>query len=281
MDAGLTGPATPGTPEVPAAAASAAGAKKSAEARRRSDATWLVHVTLLSLLLGMLLALAIRTTERLRSSDSGGSRLQVSSVFLSRYKDQHQRLQDEVAELRRQRDEYMATVEDDSHDNQGLKAQFEELKLLGGLSPVEGPGIRVTLRDSTDTHATLDDPAFLIHDHDINAVISVLKRAGARYLAVSGADGDRLQRVIVSSTARCVGSVVMVNMVPLSGPYRLYAIGDSKELRKALEQPDGFVRTRGLQAKKMIVIEDQPHIALPEYSGTLRAQYARPVTQEQ
>src|SRR5687768_17930816 len=72
-----------------------------------SDHAWVWHVTALSIFLGIMLALAVRTTSRIRISTVPGSRLGVSAAFMSRYKDDNRYLQDEVVALRREIDGYM------------------------------------------------------------------------------------------------------------------------------------------------------------------------------
>jgi uncharacterized protein YlxW (UPF0749 family) len=106
----------------------------------------------------------------------------------------------------------------------------------------------------------------------------VLKAAGAQQLAISGADSTKPQRVVVSTTARCVGPTAVVNGTYLSAPFHIFAIGDPKALREALERPDGYVRgQRRLEAKKMIEISDAPKMVFPEYSGKLQARYTQPL----
>ncbi|MBM3459608.1 MAG: DUF881 domain-containing protein, partial [Armatimonadetes bacterium] len=85
-----------------------------------------------------------------------------------------------------------------------------------------------------------------------------------------------LQRIVVTTTARCVGPNTIVNGVQLSAPYTILAIGNSRELRGALEMQNGFVQMRGLDVLKMITIEEMERLELPEYAGSLNLRYARP-----
>jgi uncharacterized protein YlxW (UPF0749 family) len=72
----------------------------------------------------------------------------------------------------------------------------------------------------------------------------------------------------------------VVNGIQLSAPYTILAIGNSKELRSALEMPNGLLQNRALDLLKMIVIEEADELVLPEYTGSLNPQYARPAPEK-
>ncbi len=248
--------------------------------RHSADLTWVWQVTALSVALGVMLALAIRTTSHRRRSGMPLSRFGVSAAILSTYKEQNEGLQKEIKELRRQVNKYEQSVQNDSRFTELLKRELQQLKAMAGLAPVQGPGIKVTLRDSTETNRAgltpEDYETLLVHDQDINGLLNELKAAGAEALAISGANGENKQRVVVTTTARCVGPNAVVNGTQLSAPYTIWAIGDPKELRAALEMPNGFIQVRGLDVLKMITIQETQEIDLPEFTGSFSSRHARP-----
>jgi uncharacterized protein YlxW (UPF0749 family) len=245
------------------------------------DHAWVWQVTALSLGLGVLLALSIRTTDRIRNSNQPATRLGVSTAFLARYKEQNGRLQDEIVNLRRQVNGYIAGLENDSRATTELKRQFEDLKAKSGLAAATGPGLEITVRDNPGPLLASDAPGDfalnIVHDQDLINLINELKEAGSTQIAIAGADAENLQRVIVTTTARCVGPTAIVNGIPLSAPYRILALGDSAALRAALERPESYTRYRKLDERKMISILEQPELVVPDYSGTLSPRYARPL----
>lgn len=245
------------------------------------DNAWVWQVTALSIGLGVLLALAIRTTDQMRASNQATNRLGVSTAFLSRYKEQNGRLQQEIIDLRRQLGGYIAGMRDDSRATEQLKRQFEDLKATAGLSAAAGPGLEITVRDNTGPLLPGDPPGDfalnLVHDQDLINLINELKIAGSTQIAIAGADAENLQRVIVTTTARCVGPTAIVNGIPLSAPYRILALGDAQALKEALERPDSYVRFRKLDERKMISVQVKQDLMIPDYSGTLNPRYARPL----
>jgi uncharacterized protein YlxW (UPF0749 family) len=250
--------------------------------QRTPEHGWVWQVTALSAVLGVLLALAVRTTAHIRKTGLPESRFGISGTLLSVYHDDNERLQKEIKSLRKQVNEYEQNVQSETRSTELLKEQLQEVKALAGLVPVKGPGLRITLTDSPVKPLPGLPPeeyeGFRVHDSDLNGLINELKASGAEALAMSGADPNNLQRVIVTSAARCVGSTAIVNGTQLSAPYTILAIGNPKELHGALDMPEGFVQSRGLNVLKMIEIAEEKEIVLPEYSGRISPRYIRPAT---
>ena len=65
----------------------------------------------------------------------------------------------------------------------------------------------------------------------------------------------------------------MVNSTSMAPPYEITAIGNPKELRAALEMPEGIIQVRGLgeEVLKMVVIQEASDLVLPGYTGARSA----------
>lgn len=94
----------------------------------------------------------------------------------------------EVARLRAAVDAERASVADQTGGAAAQQHEMEGAAQLAGLTPVEGPGLRVTLDDSD-----LDDPPagggvndLVIHSQDVQAVVNALWRAGAEAVSING-----------------------------------------------------------------------------------------------
>src|SRR6476620_7876169 len=81
-------------------AASAAPAEASAAAAAHADHAWVWQVTALSAVLGVMLALAINTTSRIKESGLPWKGLGISAEILSTYRKQNESLQEEIKSLR-------------------------------------------------------------------------------------------------------------------------------------------------------------------------------------
>lgn len=112
-----------------------------------------------------------------------------------------------------------ALLEDDGATNE-LATQ---LGIAAGTVPVAGPGIVVTLDDSSAASS-----AERIQDFDLQVLVNALWAAGAEAVAVDG------QRLSPTTAVRNAGEAVLVNLTPLSPPYVVEAIGDPTDLQVRL-----------------------------------------------
>ncbi len=115
----------------------------------------------------------------------------------------------------------------------GAEALADEVGMLGRLTgefAVAGPGIEVSLDDAPG--ARLPDAADpgqarrgRVLDHDLQVIVNGLWAAGAEAIAVNDV------RLTALSAIRVAGEAVLVDLQPLSPPYRVQAIGDSDTLQ--------------------------------------------------
>jgi uncharacterized protein YlxW (UPF0749 family) len=139
-----------------------------------------------------------------------------------------------------------------------------------GLVAAEGPGLVVTLDDSSDRESpsgNLND--LVIHSQDVQAVANGLWGAGAEALAVNG------QRVVPTSAVLCVGNTLLINGTVHSPPFRFTALG--ADLRSAFLSDslvERFAEDAG-RFKLGFKMEDKDRISVPAYTGTSKVRFAR------
>jgi uncharacterized protein YlxW (UPF0749 family) len=95
-------------------------------------------------------------------------------------------------------------------------------ELVAGAVELEGPGVRVTLADAAN--AAESDIDRRVHDSDLRVVVNGLWAAGAEAITVNG------HRVTALTAIRSAGQAVLVDLVPLTGPYVVEAIGDPERM---------------------------------------------------
>lgn len=118
-----------------------------------------------------------------------------------------------------------------------LLAQADRLARLSGGGGLEGPGITVTLDDSSSSHSPTGDPNDLvIHEQDIQTVVNAVWAAGAEAVAVNG------ERLTATSAVRCAGNTLLLHGEVHSPPYVIRAIGDAAALADALPRQAGMDR---------------------------------------
>lgn len=118
-----------------------------------------------------------------------------------------------------------------------LRQDIRALDASGGSAAVEGPGVVVTLDDSSAARSPTGDPNDLVvHEADIQTVVNALWAAGAEALAVNG------ERLTSTSAVRCAGNTLLLHGTLHTPPYRIAAIGEAGELAASLPGQPGMDR---------------------------------------
>jgi len=111
-----------------------------------------------------------------------------------------------------------------------LNQQVKEAMMNAGLVELIGPGVQITLDDSTRVATGEEDPNnFFIHEQYIREILNALWNGGAEAIAVNG------QRVTTHTEVFCGGSFIQINGTRQMPPYVIGAIGDSRNLSAALK----------------------------------------------
>ena len=135
---------------------------------------------------------------------------------------------------------------------------------VAGTRAVTGPGVVVDIDNAEGGDASGSSASVL--DLDVQQVVNGLWAAGAEAVAVNG------QRVTALTAIRSANDVILVNFRPLSPPYEVSAIGDSRTLgSRFLEGPGGewllaAANTAGIQFD----VRSDGSLTLPAASAALR-----------
>ncbi len=152
-----------------------------------------------------------------------------------------------------------------------VQADVDALLPIAGLEPAEGPALTITLDDASPIPSEEQMPAglntedYLVHQEDVEGVMNALWAGGAEAMAVMD------QRIVTTSTVRCVGPVLLLEGRQYSPPYRITAIGDPDQLRAALDESEAvrnyndWVDLIGLGYK----VEESEQATVPAYERSL------------
>lgn len=112
-----------------------------------------------------------------------------------------------------------------------------DVTLAGATTRVEGPGVLVKLEDGASSAAHTG----VVRDTDLRTIMNIMWSAGAEAISING------NRVGPGTTVRTAGSVILVNLAPVSSPYVVEAIGDPAALLSAMTDGAGQEAIRGLE----------------------------------
>ena len=238
--------------------------------------TWVFQVTALCIVLGMLLALALKTQRQ--SVDEGiPSRLPALKAEFRATKQENENLKQELGDYKQRYDELERRQAAGLKGAKSIQYSLRQARFLAGITAARGPGVVVALNDSPKLNPEETDEyiinRYLVHDYDIRRVVNELFSSGAEAVSING------QRLIATSSVRCVGAPILVNFVQVAPPFMIKAIGDPDVLEKSLQLPGGDLDS--LFLLDMIEITKQQDIVVPAYRGAIRFDAARPVEEDE
>lgn len=135
-----------------------------------------------------------------------------------------------------------------------LRAQLVEVETAAGYRSMSGPGVIVRIYDAEGGF----NPDEIVHDVDVRDILNELMSAGVQGASVGG------QRVLNTSSIRCVGSVILVNHQPIPvDPVVIKAVGNPDVLASSLEI---IKNTLNLTKGITIEVEKSDHVVLPAYT---------------
>lgn len=110
--------------------------------------------------------------------------------------------------------------------NPALLARLAADGVSAGAVAVRGPGLRITVQDSA---AASQDPEHAnpdqrVQDVDLQIAVNGLWASGAEAIAING------HRLTAVTAIRSAGSAILVDLIPLTSPYGIEAIGDPAHL---------------------------------------------------
>lgn len=235
--------------------------------------SWVLPVSGLSLVLGFMMTLAwidkTNRAERLKLLSPD-----VADRFTNSNLDRieaTQKVSEEVGKLRADNTKLQNALASQNSSSKVLNDSLQEAKMFAGLTEVEGPGVTVTLRDSTKPMPAQADPrAANIHDGDVLQVVNVLWHAGAEAICVNK------HRIITRSSFTCVGLVILVDGTPIASPVVIQAIGDPETLKGALNTRQAILDQirHDYDDPNMVELASFQKARLPAYAGSTAFKYA-------
>jgi uncharacterized protein YlxW (UPF0749 family) len=167
-------------------------------------------------------------------------------------------LSDALADLREQIRSYeLAEVQGQSTLDL-TESELERIAAFGGLRPVEGQGVILTVAGPFDATA-------------VNDLIYELRGAGADAIAVDDI------RITARSVAVLGAGVIEIDGVALGPTIEIRAIGSPDGLESTLRRPGGLLTLLEQSIDAQFQIEQRTDLELPATRRDLTPQVARPV----
>lgn len=240
-----------------------------------NNQSWVLPISGMCLVLGFMVSVAWVTKENRTSRSTylradQRARVSESVVDLEAF----EQITDEVKKLQLEKTRLENALSKNGEDGKVLNTSLQEMKSFAGLTAVEGPGILVSLSDSSKSETgfggqTAVNPDAIVHDKDVLHTVNELFASGAEAVAVNDL------RVSPTSSFRCVGTTILVNDVKIATPIRVRAVGDPNTLFGAMNMPGGSLSEIRMYDSGMVQIEKVKMQQLPAYTGTTQRRFAK------
>lgn len=220
-----------------------------------------VALAVVCFLLGVMLVVQFRTHSRI-VRDTLSMPVNEQWLIASNLTTSNQGLRKEVAELRRQLEEYESSFGKSELDR--MVADINHLRVVNGASEVSGPGIQMRIAGTLGPYGSLPP-------EELNDLVNELRNAGAEAIAVNG------HRIVGSSAfSRTAGGTAINGDQLVGGPYVVEAIGQPEALERALNRPRGLSEFfKGKYPDSQITIYHKPELVLPKRDVEPSLQLAR------
>ena len=157
-----------------------------------------------------------------------------------------------------------------------LQAKVEQLRAPAGLTPVQGPGVTITLNDAprdvqnSINQSEVDVSDLLVHQQDIQAVANALWAGGAEAMTIQG------QRVVSTTGIKCVGNSVVLHDVPYAPPYNISAIGPTSQMLQAVDDTP-YIDLYKIAVARFDLgwdVKYEANLRMPGFNGSTELRYA-------
>ena len=180
-----------------------------------------IMLSVASLILGILFISLLKATGPTGST----ARTDTTLASLIQIGQENDQLKNDITKLK----EELAKFQEGQNASKVVLEQLESAKRNAGLTKVSGPGIRITLDDSTERDINDEELSYyLIHEEYIRQIINVLWNGGAEAIAVNG------QRIMSNTEIFCSGAFIQIGQTRQMPPYVIEAVGDVNYLQSAL-----------------------------------------------
>ncbi len=180
---------------------------------------------------------------------------------LVNWKTKYTEAQSKYEEVSATLNKYKEESNSDEKSKANLEEELQKLKEALGQTDVEGKGIIITLKETSESTESIDANVLL-------RIVNYLRDAGADAISVNG------QRVVNKTDFAYIQTFIKVNSQRISSPYEIKAIGDQDYLKSALVGKDGYIEK--LQAVgHTVTVEEKNKVKITKYQGDMSTKYMK------
>ncbi len=189
------------------------------------------------------------------------------------------KIQDEFDELANKKENIEAQMKkfnalDEDQIIKELNKNIKTAKIFSGLTDVTGSGVIIIINDSKVIVENREASSLIVHDFDIQNIITDLRNSGAEAISVNG------ERVVAGkSKIKCAGPTIQINDKVVGQPFIIKAIGDKYFLEAAINSPNGYASVLR-EWDIFIEVNTSVNVNISRYDGELGFNYLKDYKEE-
>lgn len=228
-----------------------------------------IYVALVCIVLGLMLAYQFKAVKNSSTVASSQKVLELQNQ-LNQAKKQKEELELGIKDLEKKIDEYERNATNTSGIANSLKNELDRVRIIAGLSKVEGPGIIIKVIPQGQGIENKEPvPVSFVH---LLLVLNELNASGAEAVMIN------TQRVVSTTQIRDAGSMIVINDIRYSAfdEFEIKAIGDPATLEAAINLAGGVKQELSYYGIG-ITTQKSDNIVILKYNKVPDQKYAKPV----
>ena len=183
---------------------------------------------------------------------------------LANWKVKYESSEEKYQEILETLTKYKQEASSNSETRKNLEVELENSKLLLGLTDVEGPGIKIILKDPDSIDE--EENQQTVSADELMLIVNYLKDAGAEAISIND------QRVVnTTDIVRITDTYIKMNSERISPPFEIRAIGDGEYLKSTLIGI-GYVDKIKSYGQNIQITEEN-RITIKKYNGKMEIKY--------
>ena len=184
-----------------------------------------------------------------------------------KYNETEQKYKEEYEKLRKYKDE----ASSDNKTKKNLEEELENVKLMLGITDVEGPGLVITLKNPENIdEKELEDSNTdkRIDASELMILVNFLKEAGAEAISIND------ERIVNKTDFAQIDdkNYIKINSKRVLEPFEIKVIGDAEYLKGTLIGSDYYNSMTKKYGQK-VQMEEKKKITINKYDGKLDTKY--------
>lgn len=221
-----------------------------------------IFLFIATIIIGILISMNLNLSGKMKFLDV--EQYQKAYEERSKLQNQISDLEDEYRGIEERIEQYGRSGENLYQVVGKMEEELAYNKVVLGLEPVIGDGIKITIDDSPEVRkiGVKYTNSMIVHNTDVVKVINDLRTAGAEAISINN------QRIVYDSYIICSGATIEIDGIKLINPFYITAVGNQEVLENFIDNQENHIKTL-ISRMCYVDIELVYDEKIPAYNGKI------------